>query len=175
VFGLWLNVEKAAKNKLGITEDAVLTNSYADFANAFRPLSAAEKNFLQYSIEHVYTAFVGHVAEGRALQTEEVDRVGQGRVWSGKDAKTVKLIDEFGGLNDAVNLAADLAGMHDYKIQEYPRVKNSFEMLLETFGLAKAKIFASPAETLMETAPFSTLRKQHGTVQARLPYEIIIQ
>ena len=116
VFGLMLNGEKGLQDKLGITVDVAKTNPSADMdmavfgAVGVRPMNQAERDFMQNSVEQVYSAFVGHVAEGRNMTAGQVDSVGGGRVWSGESALRIGLIDGFGGLRDAVALAADRAG-----------------------------------------------------------------
>ena len=119
VFGLMLNGEKGLRDKLGITVDVAKTNPSADMdmavfgAVGVRPMNQAERDFMQNSVEQVYSAFVGHVAEGRNMTAGQVDSVGGGRVWSGESALRIGLIDGFGGLRDAVALAADRAGVAD--------------------------------------------------------------
>ena len=119
VFGLMLNGEKGLQDKLGITVDVAKTNPSADMdmavfgAVGVRPMNQAERDFMQNSVEQVYSAFVGHVAEGRNMTAGQVDSVGGGRVWSGESALRIGLIDGFGGLRDAVALAADRAGVAD--------------------------------------------------------------
>ncbi len=118
VFGLMFDGGAALKNKLGITVDVAKTNPSADmgisvFGMGVRPLSPAERQFMQNSVEEVYDTFVGHVAEGRNLSVETVDSLGGGRVWSGLDAVEIGLADGFGGLKDAIALAADRAGVAD--------------------------------------------------------------
>ena len=172
VFGILFNAAKGAKDKLGITADAALTEPYADFASIFRPMKPVEKVFLQHSIENIYGVFVSHVAQGRAMNVGDVDAIAQGRVWSGIDAQRLKLVDELGGLQYAINLAADLAALTDYSPVEYPKAKGSVEVILEMFGAASARIFASPAQRLMESGVWRQLKQQHGTAQARLPCDI---
>ncbi|GHT15167.1 signal peptide peptidase SppA [Bacteroidia bacterium] len=175
VFSVLFNAQNAFKNKLGITADVALTEQSADLGSMFRPLTTGEKNYLQHAVEKVYSTFVGHVAAGRQLPVAAVDSVGQGRVWAGVDAKRIRLVDELGGLQDAIVLAADLAYLLDYKVQEYPKEKNSMEFVLDFLGSAKARLFASPAQQLLGNAFVRSLQQQHGTVQAKLPYEVSIQ
>ncbi|GHT72356.1 signal peptide peptidase SppA [Bacteroidia bacterium] len=171
VFSVLFNVDKAMKNKLGITSDVALTEPNADLGNIFRPLKPIEKIYLQNSVEDIYTTFVTHVANGRAMNFASVDAIAQGRVWSGIDAKRIKLVDEIGGLQTAIDLAADLASLIDYNVQEYPKEKGSIDFVIELFGTAKARLFASPMEQLRNNALVKSLQQQHGTVQARVPYE----
>ena len=110
VFGLMLNGEKGLQDKLGITVDVAKTNPSADMdmavfgAVGVRPMNQAERDFMQNSVEQVYSAFVGHVAEGRNMTAGQVDSVGGGRVWSGESALRIGLIDGFGGSDEVVYL-----------------------------------------------------------------------
>lgn len=111
------NGEQTLRNKLGITVDVAKTNPSADLgmtvfgAVGVRPLSSAERQFMQNGVERVYETFVGHVAEGRNMSVAAVDSIGGGRVWSGIDAVRIGLVDGFGGLREAIALAADRAGV----------------------------------------------------------------
>lgn len=131
VFGLLLNAEKMLNNKLGITIDTLTTNKLANFGSMTRPLSAEEKDILQESVEDIYGVFLQRVSDGRKLSTAMVDSIGQGRVWSGTDAKRIGLIDEFGGLNDAIAAAAKMAKTSKYRVVELPEQKDPFEELIK--------------------------------------------
>jgi protease-4 len=131
VFGLLLNAEKMLNNKLGITIDTLTTNKLANFGSMARPLSAEERGILQESVEDIYSVFLQRVADGRKLNTAAVDSIGQGRVWSGTDAKKIGLIDEFGGLNDAIAAAAKMAKTSKYRVVELPEQKEPFEELMK--------------------------------------------
>lgn len=96
-----------------------------------RPLSAEEKEILQESVEDIYGVFLQRVSDGRKLSTAMVDSIGQGRVWSGTDAKRIGLIDEFGGLNDAIAAAAKMAKTSKYRVVELPEQKDPFEELIK--------------------------------------------
>lgn len=140
VFGLLLNAQKMLNNKLGITIDTLGTNKFANFGSITRPLTAEERNILQGSVEDVYSIFVQRVSEGRKLSTAAVDSIGQGRVWSGTDAKRIGLIDEFGGLNDAIAEAAKMAKTKKYRVVELPELKDPIEELVkEISGDVEAK------------------------------------
>lgn len=134
MLGIIPNAQKLLSDRLGITFDNVKTNANAEFVGLNRPLTDYQKRVLLNSIEDVYSTFVGHVAEGRKLTREKVDSIGQGRVWSGVDAKSIGLIDEWGGLYDAIAEAAKMAGIENYKIVEYPILKDPITRLLESFG-----------------------------------------
>ena len=110
---------KELRDKVGITVDVAKTNAYADMGSIARPLMPAERAFLQGQVEKTYGTFVEHVAAGRNMTFEQVDEIGQGRVWLGTEAKKNGLVDGFGGLSDAVALAADRAGIAaDFRVYE---------------------------------------------------------
>ena len=111
VFGVLFNAEKGLSDKLGITSDVARTNPAADMGTFLRPLSPMERANLEASVERTYTMFVSHVAEGRNMTVPAVDDIAQGRVWSGVQASQNGLIDGFGGIKDAIALAADRAGV----------------------------------------------------------------
>lgn len=130
VFGLMFNAGDFFKNKIGITFDTVKTHAYADIGSQTRKLTEAERAIMQESVEDVYSTFTGRVADGRKIPLALVDSIGQGRVWLGSDAKNLKLIDRFGGLQEAIERAAKLANIDSYRIREYPTEKNPVEKLL---------------------------------------------
>jgi len=151
----------------------VNTNKYADILSVYRPMTAEEKAYMLQGIEDIYSVFIGHVANGRGMTTQQVDDIGQGRVWSGINAMQIKLIDEFGGLERAIELAAEKAGLENYRITELPKQKDPFEILMESFsGSVKAQLFKD--ELGMSYKYYDNLLKLAGTrgIIARIPYEI---
>tara|TARA_B100000886_G_scaffold300781_1_gene229969 strand:+ start:667 stop:2424 length:1758 start_codon:yes stop_codon:yes gene_type:complete len=134
VFGVLMNLEKMMKNKLGITIDRVKTNQFADIASPTRALNESEIAIIQNQVEMIYDKFITHVAEGRNMTKEEVDSVGQGRVWTGKDAINLGLVDVLGGMEDAITIAADMAKLESYRITKLPIEKNPFEKIIEDLG-----------------------------------------
>ena len=180
VFGLMFNAEKGLKDKLGITVDVAKTNPSADMLTLFRPQTPAEKAYLQNRVNSVYSTFVGHVAHGRNLPEEEVLRIGGGRVWSGISADSIGLIDGFGGLREAILLAADRAGVgEDFRVVAPSEETNPLAMFLK--GLLSGEMegvssglpqeAAHAAEEYRET--MKVLNRQG--VQALMPYRIRIQ
>lgn len=179
VFGMIPNMQEFFKNKLGITFDGVNTNEHADFMSTTRRLSDFEKNKIQSYIEEIYDVFITHVAEGRGMTKAQVDTIGQGRVWSGIDAKRLGLIDEFGGMDAAIIEAAKLAGLEEgsYSLIEYPKQKDVFEQLLSDFS-ATVSLFFAKKELGEETYVYYKYAKsflEMEEVQARLPYDIIVE
>lgn len=144
VFGVIPNMEKMFNKKLGITFDGIKTNKFADFADVTRPLTPEEKDLLHNMVESTYDVFITHVSEGREMGKEEVDRIGQGRVWSGADALEIGLIDRFGGLKEAIAIAEEKTGLEKYRIVSLPEQKDPFEELVKQLGgSVKASIIES--------------------------------
>jgi protease IV len=135
VFGLIPNFEGLMKNKLGITFDEARTNKNSGFIPVQRALTPFESAVIQKEIEDFYDTFITKVSDGRKLSKAQVDSIGQGRVWSGTDAKKIGLIDEFGGLEKAIATAADLAKLKSYRILALPEQKEPLQQIIdELFG-----------------------------------------
>lgn len=171
VFGLLPNAQKMLNNKLGINIDTVKTNKYADLGSIFRPLNEGERQIIQNGVNDIYHEFIGKVAEGRGMTTADIDSIGQGRVWSGRDALRIGLVDVLGGLDVAIKIAAEKAKLTDYRAYEMPEVKDPFEKFL-------ADLKGDAEETAMRQRlgqyyPFlkdiEELARMKG-VQARLPF-----
>lgn len=176
VFGMIPNIQGLLNHKLGITIDNVPTNENSDFVSIAKPLSSYQKEVLQVNVEKSYNDFIELVAEARGLSKEFVNEIGQGRVWSGKDALDKGLIDEFGGLKRAIALAAEAAELEDYRIRELPVQKDPIQRLIEEWGgNAQAKILeAEMGDAYKYIKPLKELSKIKG-IQARLPFEIVIE
>ena len=175
VFGIIPNFQKALQNKLGITFDKVSTNKHSDFIPVTRSMDGEETTIMQQDIEHIYKTFITHVAEGRNTTPAAIDSIGQGRVWSGVDAKRLNLIDEYGGLNNAIDEAAKLAKVSKYNIQMLPALQDPFTKLIEqlTGDYKDASIQKEFGEFY---GYFTYLRKlaKADKIQARIPYEMTI-
>jgi protease-4 len=130
VFGLLFNIKNMLNNKLGITTDLYKTGEYSDIGVPTHPMSDAERQIIQNSVENVYGTFIKHVADGRKMTTADVDSIGQGRVWSGVDAKRLGLVDVLGDFNDAIKIAARMAKLDKYRVTELPVQKDPLEELL---------------------------------------------
>ncbi|HSA04823.1 MAG TPA: signal peptide peptidase SppA, partial [Tenuifilaceae bacterium] len=173
VFGLFFNLQNVMNKKLGVNVDVVKTNEHADFFSMYRPMTAEEKAVGQKFIEETYQTFIGHVAEGRGLAVEKVDEIGQGRVWSGVNAKDIKLVDEFGGLNAAIKLAAEKAKVEKYRLVELPEQKDPFQELIKGMtGEVKALFLKDELGITYKhyNRIMNTLNNQG--VQARIPYDV---
>lgn len=175
VFGALPNGKELMNKKLGIHVDVAKTNTYADMGSFFRPLTAQEKDAIQFEIEEIYSTFITHVAEGRGMTKEKVDEIGQGRVWSGTNAMEIGLIDEFGGLDKAIELAAKAANLEKYRLVELPKLKDPFEQILEDLkGNAKVSILKNElGDEYKYYEALQNIKSMRG-VQARMPFEIEI-
>ncbi len=131
VFGLIPNLQHFYKNKLGITIDTVNTSKHADVGGMHRRLTSFEKAKIQDHVEGIYATFISHVAEGRNMSTAAVDDIGQGRVWTGYDAKRLGLVDVLGGLETAIDIAADLAELSDYRLVSLPKKEDPLETFIK--------------------------------------------
>jgi len=134
VLGMLFNLENMLKNKMGITVDKVKTNPYADLGTPTRALSNQERNMIQQAIERIYDRFITVVSEGRNMTKAQVDSIGQGRIWTGEDALKLGLVDILGGLEDAIEVAAKMAKLKDYRITNLPKIKNPIEKIMEDLG-----------------------------------------
>ena len=173
VFGMVPNLQKFYKNKLGITIDTVNTSKYADIG-INRPLSNFERKKIQKGVENVYKTFITHVSEGRNMSITAVNEIGQGRVWTGYDAKSIGLIDTYGGLEKAIEIAALLAKTEDYRIISLPKKKDPFSQLALKIG-GETSMFNIVVEKLGITTnlikPIETLL-QEDPIQAKVPFII---
>ncbi len=176
VFGIIPNAQKALADKLGITIDTVNTNQHSDVGTILRGTNGIEHNYIQKSVERIYDVFITKVAIGRHMQKNNVDSVGQGRVWSGTDALKINLVDELGGLEDAVKYAAKVSQTKNYTVKDYPKRKDP---IMELLGAASDDVesrviknnFGRQYIYLQQLKQIVNLKG----VQARLPYEISIQ
>jgi protease-4 len=176
VLGMIPNLEETMKNKLGITVDYAMSNENSNFTSTFRPLTKYQKNVIQGYIEDVYDTFVTHVSDGRDMTWDAVDKIGQGRVWAGSDAFDIGLVDEFGGLNDAIDAAAEMADIDSYVIKELPVQKDPIEELFkEIMGQASVETYLkSELGENYRIYQYVKYWKNANGVQARLPYDIYI-
>jgi protease IV len=141
VFGVLMNAKKLYNNKLGINIDTVKTSKYADMGSMYRALTTTERAIIQNSVEQVYDTFITHVSEGRSMSKEAVDAIGQGRVWTGTDALGLGLVDVLGGLEDAIEIAVNMADLENYRISSLPEQLDPVqELIKEITGGAKAAI-----------------------------------
>lgn len=131
VFGVMMNTQKMFNNKLGITFDTEKTSALADLGDGNKPMTERERAIIQSGVDTIYHLFKSHVAEGRKMDINYVDSIGQGRVWTGKRALDLKLVDGLGGLDRAIAAAAKLAGLSSYRVMTYPKPTSDMERLLK--------------------------------------------
>lgn len=175
VFGMIPNFQNFFNNKLGITFDGIQTNENSDFFGVTKPLTEFQYDMLQKEVDRFYETFIQHVAVGRNMTVEQVDEVAQGRVWSGRDALELGLVDEIGGLKEAIESAVELAELEDYRVVELPKQKEPFEQILnDLFGQTKTRMLESElGENYKYYMYYKEISKWNG-IQARMPYELMI-
>jgi len=176
VFGVIPNFQGFFNEKLGVTFDGVKTNDNAEFISVTEPMTDYQKAMLKNEIERFYETFIGHVAKGRGMTNEQVDAIAQGRVWTGSDALEIGLVDELGGLNDAIDIAADLAGLEDFRTEDYPVQKEPIEQIIEElFGEVQSRILENELGEHYKYFQYVNSLKDYTGIQARMPYEIEIK
>ena len=175
VFGIIPNSKKLLNEKLGVYIDTVNTHKYSDLGTGHRRLTNYEVDVIQKSVEGIYDVFISHVSEGRGLTKEEVDEIGQGRVWSGIDAKEIGLVDEIGGLEDAIVSAAELSEIEDYRIITLPKQTDELEELLKGFSVEQNIILSEFLNVSEETIKQLDFLKSGDKIQARLPFLLDIR
>jgi protease IV len=162
-------------NKLGITFDNAKTNANSDFIPVTRPLSQYQAMIMQNEVEQTYASFISKVAEGRHLTVARVDSIGQGRVWSATDAKKIGLIDDFGGLDKAIEVAANLAKITDWRLVSLPEQKDPLQELFDriTGNNSSSILEKELGENYKYFRYIKEIQEMKG-VQARMPFEIIL-
>lgn len=165
--------------KLGVRFDEVKTNRHSTFGNLMaRPFNAEETAMLQASVNRGYSLFRQRVADGRHLTIESVEKIAQGRVWIATDALNIKLVDQLGGIDDAVKKAAQLAKLKEYYTSDYPAAASWMDNLLNSMTSSGTYLDAQLRQTLGELyQPFTVLRSidKREAIQARIPYAISIK
>ena len=169
VFGLFFTAEELLKNKMKLHFDNVKTNKFSNMGELNRSLSEEEKSLIQISIKNVYNDFITHVANNRNMEIEEIDQIGQGRVWTGLRAKELGLIDELGGLTEALQLASELANIDNFQVLEFPKTKNGLEGFLENIESTKQLKTKTITEIYQEEIKDKFLKMQG--IQALLPFK----
>ena len=174
VFGIFFNAKELLSD-IGVTINAVNTNTYSDMGNPGRKMSDYERGVIQQSVEDIYTTFITHVGKGRNLSVDSVDAIGQGRVWSGEDALKIGLVDVLGGLQTAIDIASEKAEIKEFGIKYYPE-KDKFLILLEnTFSETKKSVIKE--ELGKAYGYYQNIKniKEINGIQARMPYYLEIK
>ncbi|MEO5911956.1 MAG: signal peptide peptidase SppA [Pelobium sp.] len=176
VFAIIPNMKGFFNDKLGITFDEVKTGQFADLGSISRPLTPAEKMMLQKEVDRTYNDFTKRVAAGRHVTQAYVDSIGQGRVWTGEQALKLKLVDKIGHLDDAIAAAARKAKIKDYKVVNYPEIKDGFFGFLDNSGdkIQTYMVKKELGESYQYYENVKAVANMKG-LQARMPFEIKIQ
>ena len=176
VLGTLPNINKIA-TRWGVNAEQVMTNKQSMGYSPFEPVSNDFRNEVKSSIKQIYDTFLKRVSNGRSMSIEEVNEIAQGRVWSGKKAKEIGLIDHLGGMDVALERASKLADIEDYKISVYPKYIEDLETIYEElfsgpFGKIKNKL---PSEIVMIFDSEKSLLTKKEIIQARIPYTLNIR
>jgi len=173
VFGIVPNFSKLAE-KMGINAEQISTNKQSLGYSAFEPMNDQFYKVTKEGVEDFYEIFLDRVSKGRKMSKEQVNEIAQGRVWTGKQAKEIGLVDELGNLDDAVAYAAELANITEYKVRNYPRYEKNFEdafskmpfMKVNTENIIKNEIGTENYRIYKNIKEFSELKG----IQARMPF-----
>ncbi len=173
VFGLVPNVEKLMNNRLGITFDEVNLNDHATMNGVVKAFDTYEAKVIQESVENVYATFIERVANGRAMPENDVLPIAGGRIWTGNQALDLGLVDEIGSFKEAINAAAELAGVDEYRINEYPKRKTPIESMMEQFGEAAYSSYLSKRVGVLKDYVYEleNVEKYSNGIQARMVYD----
>lgn len=178
IFGMFPDASGLLTEKLGVKFDEVKTNKNSGFGTMARPFSEQEMGYLSAYIDRGYKLFRQRVADGRRLSTDAVEKIAQGRVWLGEDALKIKLVDQLGGLDDAVAKAAKLAKVNDYYTAQYPAKASWMDDLLDNGFSSGSYIDEQMRMTMGEYySTFMLLKNinRQSAIQARMPYVITIK
>jgi len=177
VFATKFNARQLFNDEIGITFDEVKSHNHADWLLPTREFTSSEKKAMQEYIDTFYDTFISKVAISRGMSKEQVDEIAQGRVWTGADAKKQNLVDVIGGIDTAVDLAAEKAGIEDYQLAVYPEKQDLYQLLM---GNAQATAGSFMPDNLFKSSFLQNTKnqlqilKQRGAL-ALFPYEVTIQ
>lgn len=176
IFGMMPNA-KGLTEKLGVNFDVVKTNPYADFGNLTRPMNDGEKGLMQMYVNNGYELFLTRCSNGRGISMEELDKIAQGRVWTGSTAKELGLVDELGGLDKALEIAIAKAGVDAYTVMSYPKKEGFLESLMNTNpgNYIKGRMLNSKMSDMYRQFSIIENFDKIDRIQARVPFELNIQ
>lgn len=182
VFGILFNLQQIANNN-GINSDVVKTAKFADFSNGLQPKTEAELQIYQKNVNQIYTLFLEKVSKSRNLTTEKVDKIAQGRVWSGEDAKNIGLVDEIGGLESAIKYTVNKLKLgEDWEIEEYPEKRSWETEILEKLAETKlqekfndSEMFALALSKLKLELDIEEIIKNPNKIYAIFPFKLEIE
>lgn len=175
VFGILWNTQKFLNDKIGITIDGVETNLHSSIGTITRTIKPYEQQVIQKNVDHIYEVFCTRVSDGRQMPKQKVDSIGQGRVWSGISAKQIGLIDEFGGLEKAIEIAKEKAGIKGKaRIIEYPEKLPFVEQLIKDMqkGVKSKALVNQQFYSMFKY--LSGIQSMQG-IQARMPFWIYFE
>lgn len=176
IFGMVPNV-KGLTEKVGITYDVVKTNKFADFGNIMRPFNDDEKVLMQMMITQGYDTFVTRCADGRHMTKAAIEKVAEGRVWTGETAKKIGLVDILGGIDTALNIAVKKAKIKAYTVVSYPEKEDFLSSILDTkaTNYVESKLLKSQLGEYYQQFGMLKNLKERSMVQARVPFELNIK
>lgn len=176
IFGRVPNAGKLLNDKLGIHFDGVKTNKLADLGDITRPFNEEEKALMQNMVNKGYELFTQRCADGRKMPIDEIKKIAEGRVWTGEMAKDLKLVDELGGIDRAIAVAAERAEIEDYTVMSYPKQEDFISSLMSS-GTDRYLSARMKDELGVFYEPFRHMQnlKNSDPVQARLPFMITIK
>lgn len=170
IFGMIPDGEELA-SKVGITFESINTNQFSDLGALYRPMNNDEKALIQTSVNNGYELFVKRCAEGRNMSVDEIKKIAEGRVWTGKMAKDLGLVDEIGGIDDAIKMAKQLAGIESYTLLSYPEKGTVFDEYLSALQYVSMSV-RTPHDLIREVLGLSNGWNKKMALQARIPYYI---
>lgn len=177
IFGMVPNVKELSE-KIGLTYDVVKTNKFSDFGNIMRPFNQDEKTLMQMMITQGYDTFVNRCAEGRHMSKEAIEKIAEGRVWTGEAAKELGLVDVLGGIDTALEIAVRKAGIEGYTVVFYPAKQDLLSSLLNTKptnNYVESQILKSKLGEYYQQFGMLKNLKERSMIQARIPFELNIK
>lgn len=176
IFGMFPNMQGLLTDKIGLHFDMVKTNRFSDMGDMTRPFNADEREAMQNYINNGYKLFVKRCADGRGMSTEAIEKIAEGRVWTGEAAKELGLVDELGGLDRALEIAAQKVGIEAYSVVNYPAKESFFSTLLDEGknDYIETKMSES-LEEYFHYVKFIQNLKDTDRIQARMPFDPRIQ
>ena len=165
------------QEKIGLTYDVVKTNKFSDFGNIMRPFNQDEKTLMQMMITQGYDTFVNRCAEGRHMSKEAIEKIAEGRVWTGEAAKELGLVDVLGGIDTALEIAVRKAGIEGYTVVSYPAKQDLLSSLLNTkpTNYVESQILKSKLGEYYQQFGMLKNLKERSMIQARIPFELNIK
>jgi protease-4 len=172
IFGMFPSF-KGLTDKIGVSFDVEKTNRYSDFGNTTRPMNEAERALMQRTINEGYRQFVQRCADGRGMTTEAIEQIAEGRVWTGETAVKIGLVDLLGGIDTAIDIAVDKAGIDAYTLLAYPAKKSFWESIKATSlpDYLRANLLTGRAAELYRPLQLLEDFDNIDKIQARMPFE----